>query len=685
MNTRFCCSLLLAALFPFQAGAASAPALMPPAAIPSASSSILFPTRDFLFQSFPLTSQDEAFLAYRKARTGKTLTPELSQSLMAEMQGYPLASYIESWSYYDGISADPEDPVLAAEALEFLRAHSGEYVAERLGTDLARVAAKNGNMDFFRLLYEPLQWNKTEPDIAAWHLALEIEKGGGSVPEAVRLLRNTGKLMTPAFSSLTAAVLSRSPGLAWQVASFYIQHQYFQEARRLLKEYSGEDPSSIDAALSRPSDWIQGADSSADPKLFTAACLAAGYGNPAGCAAALDSSGVQLSPGDRNLIWNFLGYRTAVSSTVSTASQYFEKAGDGSSDPRLSQPDIVAGWRLKAALGTGNWKEVERAAEAMPLNSELKDGPVYWLGRAKTALGEKEEGKEILLGLSRSHTYYGKLACDALGLPYPGDGREHAFSESDVKQWMQNPSIIRAVLLRRLGLYSMASREWNWALRGASEKQLAAAADYARRIGLADRMINTAGKLPDQYFRSELSFPTPSEKLIAGIASETGVPEAWIYGITRQESRFVVSVASGAGARGLMQLLPSTARWTAKRYGVGDGNPDLSDPVTNMKLGAWYLHYLDERFGGQKALATAGYNAGPGRPASWRQRLLGPVEGAVFTELIPFSETRNYVKAVLANTAEYARILGKPVRLTDLLGTIAPPEQAAVKDPGSGS
>ena len=92
-------------------------------------------------------------------------------------------------------------------------------------------------------------------------------------------------------------------------------------------------------------------------------------------------------------------------------------------------------------------------------------------------------------------------------------------------------------------------------------------------------MISTAGKLPDSLFQSDLSFPIPSQKSVAAIAQETNVPEAWIYGITRQESRFMVTVSSGAGARGLMQLLPATARWTAKRYGVGDGNPDLSDPL----------------------------------------------------------------------------------------------------------
>ena len=122
-----------------------------------------------------------------------------------------------------------------------------------------------------------------------------------------------------------------------------------------------------------------------------------------------------------------------------------------------------------------------------------------------------------------------------------------------------------------------------------------------------------------------------------------------------------------------MQLMPATARWTAKRYGVGDGNPDLSDPLTNMKLGAYYLKYLDDRFDGQKTLATAGYNAGPGRSITWRRNLSASQDGAIFAELIPFSETRTYVKNVLNNTAEYARILGKPVRLTELLGTITPP------------
>lgn len=663
--------LLLALALPaFGAGAQS---LLPQQRPIGPAPSIAVPAEDFLFQNFPLSAQDQAFLSFRRARQSNTGTAESQQALFAQLAGYPLVDYAVSWNLYDAVKSDPSDPILQAQVLDFLKSHQGEYIAERLGTDVARIAAPKGDSTFFEALYAPLQWNKTEPDLAAWHESFQLLAGKGNTEYGVSLLREAKNPHAPAFMSLAESILGRDPGKIWEISSYLIEHRFNSDAQRLLQAYMPNAPLSLPQVFSSPEKWVTTPDAQATPRLITAACLVVGYSHPEDAAAMISSLDSQIPKEDRNLLWNFLGYRSAIINTISDSSQYFTNAGEGLMDSRVSQPDEVAGWRVKAALAAGNWKEVERAIGSMTPEKLGADESAYWLGRARIAQGDRGEGEKILSSITGHHTFYGKLACDALNVPYPGDGARPSVAESDVRQWMQNPSIIRAVLLCRLGLYSMASREWNWALRDAKKPQLIAAAEYARRIGLADRMISTAGKLPDSLFQSDLSFPIPSQKSVAAIAQETNVPEAWIYGITRQESRFMVTVSSGAGARGLMQLMPATARWTAKRYGVGDGNPDLSDPLTNMKLGAYYLKYLDDRFDGQKTLATAGYNAGPGRSITWRRNLSASQDGAIFAELIPFSETRTYVKNVLNNTAEYARILGKPVRLTELLGTITPP------------
>src|SRR5690606_10408122 len=153
-----------------------------------------------------------------------------------------------------------------------------------------------------------------------------------------------------------------------------------------------------------------------------------------------------------------------------------------------------------------------------------------------------------------------------------------------------------------------------------------------------------------------------------------GLDPAWVYGLIRQESRFTPVARSAAGARGLMQIMAATGRWIARRRGIGPFRPaSLEDPGTNLDFGTWYMRHVLDRLDGSILLASAGYNAGPGRPARWRGLVGRPVDGALFAELIPFNETRNYVQNVIANTAAYAALLrGEPLRLRPLLGTVAP-------------
>jgi soluble lytic murein transglycosylase len=149
---------------------------------------------------------------------------------------------------------------------------------------------------------------------------------------------------------------------------------------------------------------------------------------------------------------------------------------------------------------------------------------------------------------------------------------------------------------------------------------------------------------------------------------------AWVYGLIRQESRFVMHAKSHVGASGLMQLMPATARFVAKKIGMNDFDHGQVNQIdTNIQLGTNYLNMVLNDLDGSQALATAAYNAGPGRPRAWRSTLPRVVEGAIFAETIPFSETRGYVKNVLSNATYYAALFdGKPQSLKARLGTVAP-------------
>jgi soluble lytic murein transglycosylase len=151
-----------------------------------------------------------------------------------------------------------------------------------------------------------------------------------------------------------------------------------------------------------------------------------------------------------------------------------------------------------------------------------------------------------------------------------------------------------------------------------------------------------------------------------------GLDPAYVYGLIRQESRFIMDARSGVGASGLMQVMPATARWTAKKIGMDSFTPDqLNDRDTNIAIGTGYLKLVLDDFGGSMALAAAAYNAGPGRPRAWRN---GPVmEAAIWAENVPFTETRDYVKKVLSNTTVYAAVLsGQPQSLKARLGQVGP-------------
>jgi soluble lytic murein transglycosylase len=169
-----------------------------------------------------------------------------------------------------------------------------------------------------------------------------------------------------------------------------------------------------------------------------------------------------------------------------------------------------------------------------------------------------------------------------------------------------------------------------------------------------------------------LRYPMPFREQFEAAAREHDIDAALLYAIARQESRFVRDIVSSAGAQGLMQLMPATARWVARQLGDnGWRSATISDVDVNTRFGAFYFRHWLERLDNHQALAAAAYNAGPNRAQAWRPG--APLDGAAWVETIPFNETRDYVKKVLANAVFYARALDRPdVSLTARLGTVTP-------------
>jgi soluble lytic murein transglycosylase len=238
-----------------------------------------------------------------------------------------------------------------------------------------------------------------------------------------------------------------------------------------------------------------------------------------------------------------------------------------------------------------------------------------------------------------------------------------------------------------MDLRTDAMREWAWVIRNFNDHELIAAAEIARRNEMYDRAINTADKTV-QVHDFSLRYLAPYRSAMREHLRENNLEEAWVYGLMRQESRFVTSAKSGVGASGLMQVMPTTAKWIARKLGLKDYRESLLHQLdTNLTLGTYYMKNMLSSLDDSPVLASAAYNAGPGRARRWRAE--APLEGAIYAETIPFDETRDYVKKVMSNTVYYAQQFGAPARsLKTRVGIIAgkPGDAPLVDDksPGGG-
>jgi soluble lytic murein transglycosylase len=313
--------------------------------------------------------------------------------------------------------------------------------------------------------------------------------------------------------------------------------------------------------------------------------------------------------------------------------------------------------------------EVYRSIEAMPEALQNEAVWRYWKARAFKALNATYPANMLFAKLSREIHYYGLLATEELPAKLEARPADYKVTPDDMKVAEAHVGLRRALLLRKLGDDGNALAEWDWALRGMDDRAILAAAELARRNQWNDRAIATAEKTREVH-DFDLRYIAPYRDLASEYAQENGLDEAWVYGLMRQESRFMDYARSGVGAQGLMQIMPATAKWIARQLGLGKrAHNNVGKPETNIRFGTFYLKHIFDSLGQSPVLATAAYNAGPGRARKWQAEV--PLEGAIYVENIPFSETRDYVKKVLANAMFYRnRFGGISQPLKERLGVI---------------
>lgn len=337
--------------------------------------------------------------------------------------------------------------------------------------------------------------------------------------------------------------------------------------------------------------------------------------------------------------------------------------------------DEVLRWRARGALRRGDWMTVRNAINELSPDERAREEWRYWKALALLRTNADADAMLLLSSLARERSYYGFLAADFLGTEYVLDPAPVAAKVDVLDQLESNPALVRARELFLTGLDGRARSEWQEAMRTFDESQRAQAAILADRWGWHSRAIALAASVGN-YDDLDLRYPLPHREDFRDASQAAGVDESWAYGIARNESSFMRDIRSSAGAIGLMQLMPATGRQTAREIKLPyKGMKTLTDPRSNIKLGATYLGKMHRRFDGHTAVATAAYNAGPLRVSQWLPED-NQVDARVWVETIPFNETRKYVRRVLAADVIFAwRMTGEAPRLSDRLPAIQPSGQ----------
>ena len=306
-------------------------------------------------------------------------------------------------------------------------------------------------------------------------------------------------------------------------------------------------------------------------------------------------------------------------------------------------------WLARLAIRQGDWNKALNAINAMQTDQQHKDIWQYW-----KAYAEKRSGRKLTVNLdklAKNASFYGFLAADQRQLPYSRLLKKEFNWTPYTPKIKKIPAIQRATELFAVNMPAQAKKEWFWALTTLGKQDKLAAAAYALSIGQPYLAISTVSQTKD-WNQTELRFPLEYRNLITQSARKQGIDPAWAYGITRRESAFDAQIVSSANAKGLMQVLPATAKVVARKLGLKNHRTsDLLIPEKNTLIGTGYLKQMLDRFAGNYVKATASYNAGPHRIPRWAPDF--SVDAPRWIESIPFTETRNYVRAVMAYTTIY--------------------------------
>ncbi len=586
--------------------------------------------------------------------------------LADDLSGHDLAAYLEYWQ----LQLDLKNGIDPSRVRSFLSRNEGNYLAEKLRGDWLKQLGKQQQWELFDAEYPAMI--QPDQELSCYSLQSRRLRGDATMlDDAMPLWLNLIEPPESCYPVLESLILEKrvlADGV-WARIRRQVEAARLAGARysmNYLPQSQTPDAKTAQMATDTPMPWLVKStfsDSRMHRELVALAIARIARSDPRMAAEQLEKFGPRLQADEKAWAWSQIGLQGA-QRHMPEALGWFKKAGD------IPMSDEVAQWKVRAFLRAQDWKGVRAGIEKMPAALAEQPTWIYWLGRAYLAENRREDANALFVKLAGQPNFYGNLADEELGRTITLPSKATPLTKEEVSRVEANAAIRRALILFRIGLRTEGVREWNWAMRGMNDRDLLASSVVAVRAGVYDRAISAADRTSQEHDYS-LRYLSPFSEQVRPAADNQSLDNAWVYGLMRQESRFVTNARSSAGASGLMQLMPATARWVAKKIGLKDFKPgQVNDPEINLLLGTSSMRMVMEDLDNHPVLASAAYNAGPGRARRWLSDK--PLEGAVYAETIPFNETRDYVKKVMSNAVYYAALFngGQPQSIKDRLGTV---------------
>jgi soluble lytic murein transglycosylase len=647
---------------------------------------MLSPTLSAKAQSGDFARFDDTVLDMAQAY--KIRDKKRMDQLLPTLRGHPL----EPWAAYWDLSARL-DEASPREIQDYLARYSGTYQEDKLRTLWLLQLGKNGEWAAFNREY-PLYRMNDDRSVRCYALLGEYLSSGQDNTEQVKDQWLNLKDADVGCASAAEQLVQdhrTSHQMVWQRARLGMENDRLRVVTQAVDMVSMESHKTLNNIYLNPGKYLSDKYTALRPKtreLVSLALIRQAYIDPDEAAVEVEKLRwrAQLTAEERSWVWGVIGKRAA-QKLSNDALGYFAKG-------QLSQmhEDHLA-WMARAALRAGRWAQVLEAINAMGPAQRSDPTWTYWQARAlrlKTSSPSAQaQAAQLFQSIAGVRGFYEQLALEELGQRISVPAAPEPLTAQEKDDALKNPGLTRALYAIRIGLRADGVREWNYSTNlhqrgGMDDRSLLAAADLACRNEVWDRCINTSDRTKN-VMDFEQRYPMPYKAAVIARTKQIGLDPAYVYGLIRQESRFITDAKSGVGASGLMQVMPATAKWTARKIGLTDFQPhQINERDTNIAIGTGYLKLVLDRFDGSMPMAAAAYNAGPGRPRAWRGQSGDPVlEAAIWAENVPFSETRDYVKKVLSNTTNYAALItGQPQSLKARLGTVGPSDaaQASVED-----